>query len=436
MPASSRIGPLGVLLALFLSFGHPAALRAQQRPAQAGADALRVFLDCQGGWRGACDREYFRQHIGYVNWVRQPQDAQVHIIVTSQGSGGGGTRYTLDFVGREELQGLTDQLTYTSLATDVEEETVAGLSRTLSLGLVRYLAQAGFGDAVDVESAPSAQDANRPAAATSENDPWNFWVFDINAGGSVDREDRQSSKELRLRASANRTTDQWKFDFRAGGNWQRERYDLTDSIVHNNQDNWSTTAFTVKSLGEHWGVGAEVAANNSTRLNRELLLSAGTGVEYNFFPYSESSRRLLQARYVISFEDVRYQDTTIYDLLQETAYQHAVSLSYEAREEWGNANIGVRLNQYLDRTSLYSVNVRGFVRYRLFRGFSVNVNGDYQVIRDQRYLPKAELSDEDILLGRRRLPTNSQTSLELSLSYSFGSIFNNAVNSRFDRGVL
>jgi len=139
---------------------------------------------------------------------------------------------------------------------------------------------------------------------------------------------------------------------------------------------------------------------------------------------------------VISVEDARYQDTTVYDLLRETAPRHALSLDYEAREEWGNANVGVGFTQYLDRTKLYSVNIRGFVRYRLFRGFSVNVNGEYQVIRDQRYLPKAALSDQDILLGRRRLPTNSQTSLELSLSYSFGSIFNNAVNSRFARGVL
>ncbi len=433
MSTSVRVVPLVSLLLLF-TLGRASTLGAQQ-PAQAGAEALRVFLDCQGGWRGSCDREYFRQEIGYVNWVRQPQDAQVHIIVTSQSAGGGGTRFTLDFVGREDLQGLTDQLTYMAGATDVEEETVAGLARTLALGLVRYMAQAGFGDAVDVESAAGTR-SSQAQAATSQNDPWNFWVFDINTGGSLDKEDRRNSKELRLRASANRTTDAWKFNIRASGNWQREEYDLTDSIVHNNQDNWSTSAFAVKSLGEHWGVGAELQANNSTQLNRDLLLAAATGVEYNFFPYSESSRRLLQARYVVSVEDVRYQDTTVYDLLSETAYRHTVSLDYDAREEWGNANVGVDLHQYLDRTSLYSVNMRGFIRYRLFRGFSINVNGEYQVIRDQRYLPKEALSDEDILLGRRRLPTNSQTSIAVSLSYSFGSIFNNAVNSRFAHGVL
>jgi len=436
MPASIRRCPL-LSLFTFLLLGSAAPIHAQsQEPAQTGAEALRVFLDCQGGWRGACDREYFRQHIEYVNWVRQPQDAQVHIIVTSQGAGGGGTRYTLDFVGREDLQGMSDHLTYTSAATDVEEETLAGLARTLALGLVRYMAQGGFGDAVDVESAVGAGDTSSASAATSQNDPWDFWVFDINTGGSIDKEDRRSSKEFRLRATANRTTEAWKFNFRASGNWQREKYDLTDSIVHNNQDNWSTTVYAVKSLGEHWGVGTEFEANNSTRLNRELLLAAAAGLEYNFFPYSQSSRRLLQARYVISVEDARYQDTTVYDLLRETAPRHALSLDYEAREEWGNANVGVGFTQYLDRTKLYSVNIRGFVRYRLFRGFSVNVNGEYQVIRDQRYLPKAALSDQDILLGRRRLPTNSQTSLELSLSYSFGSIFNNAVNSRFARGVL
>ncbi len=431
MPTLPRLAALLFLVVLFPACDVSAQTAPQ--PAQAGANALRVFLDCQGVWGGTCDREYLRQEIGYVNWVRQPQDAQVHIIVTSESAGGGGTRYTLDFVGREDLEGLTDQLTYTSGSTDVQEETVAGFARTLLLGLVRYLVQGGFGDAVDVEGA-----GNRFAerqAFTAQNDPWNFWVFDINTSGSISKEDRRSSKNYRLRTSANRTTEAWKFNVRVGGSWQRQAYDLTDSIVHNNQDNWSTSAFAVKSLSEHWGAGAEIQAKNSTQLNQQLLLGASTGLEYNFFPYSESSRRLLQARYVVSVEAVRYLETTVYHLLSETAYRHTLSLDYDAREQWGNANVGVDLHQYLDRTQLYSVNMRGFIRYRLFRGFGIDVSGEYQVIRDQRYLPEQELSDEDILLGRRKLPTNSQTSVELSLSYSFGSIFNNAVNSRFAHGV-
>jgi hypothetical protein len=94
------------------------------------------------------------------------------------------------------------------------------------------------------------------------------------------------------------------------------------------------------------------------------------------------------------------------------------------------------LSQYLDRTDAWSFNVRGFIRYRLFRGFSVNLSGRYQKVRDQIYLPKEDLSEEDILLGRRRLPTTSQVEFRIGLSYSFGSIFNNAVNERLRSGIF
>jgi hypothetical protein len=183
-------------------------------------------------------------------------------------------------------------------------------------------------------------------------------------------------------------------------------------------------------------VGAEATADNSTQLNRHLLVGLGSGIEYDYFPYAESNRRFLLARYVVSVNRVEYIDTTVFDVLDETVYQHEVNLDYEAREPWGNANIGAGASQYLDRPDAWSFNVRGFVRYRLFRGFSVNVNGSYRRVRDQVYLAKEELSEEDIRLGRRQLPTASEMEFRIGLSYSFGSIFNNAVNERFRSGIF
>jgi len=188
-------------------------------------------------------------------------------------------------------------------------------------------------------------------------------------------------------------------------------------------------------MGDHWGVGAEIEADNSTRLNRDLLAALGSGIEYNYFPYSESNRRVLLARYVISAEHVNYQDTTIFDLLEETVYKHEAAIDFEERGPWGNANVGVDASQFLDRTDFYSVGVRGSLRYRIFRGFSVNLDADYDIVRDQIFLSRDELSDEDILLGRVTLPTDSEWSFRVGLGYNFGSIFNNAVNTRFRRGV-
>ncbi len=402
----------------------------------ARAEALRVYLDCSG--RRGCSRDTYRQEITFVNWVRQPQDAQVHVLITSQSAGGGGTRYVLEFIGRESLEGMTDQYTYAQSVTDVQDETVSGLVRTLSLGLVRFAAAAGLGQNLMVSGdVPIDEPLPEANPLAQETDPWNFWVFNVNGSFDFEAEDLQDSKQVSFGVSANRTTEAWKLNARASGDFERESFELPSEgrTVEDNRDRWSASAYVVKSLSEHLGVGTELSADNSTRLNRELQMGWGSGIEYNYFPYAESNRRSLIARYVISVESVQYQDTTVFDVLDENLFLHEVSLSYDAREPWGNADVGVGVNHYLDSRRAWSLRVDGSLRYRLFRGFSINLSGEYESLRDQIYLPKEALSDEDILLGRRQLPTEARTEFRVGFSYSFGSVFNNAVNQRFRFGI-
>jgi hypothetical protein len=441
--------PSSFAVALLLGLGLlsvPTPGAGQARPAQAGDDALRVYLDCSGGWRGGghCNSQLYRQEIQWVHWVRQPQDAQLHIILTSQDAGAG-NRYSLDFIGREDLEGMGDEYTYTSAATDVQDETVRGLLRTMRLGLVRYAAAAGFGEDLEIRLAElGAGRADAPGGVEEqeapEEDPWNYWVFSIDGNFSYESEDIETSKDYGFGVNANRTTEEWKLNVRANGNFEREKFEIPDNgsvrVERNDQDRWSVSGFAVKSLGEHMGVGAELSADNSTQLNRELRVGFGTGVEYNLFPWSQSNRRQLSARYVIGMQRVQYQDTTIFDVLEETVYQHEVNLGYESREPWGNANIRAGSSQYLDRTDAWSFGFGGFVSYRLFRGLRITLNGEYRKVEDQIYLSREELSDEDIFLGRRDLPTESEIEFRVGLRYEFGSIFNNVVNERFGRGVF
>ena len=51
--------------------------------------APRVFIDCI-----SCDMDYFRTEITFVNYVRDRKDAQVHVLITTQSTGSGGTEYT------------------------------------------------------------------------------------------------------------------------------------------------------------------------------------------------------------------------------------------------------------------------------------------------------------------------------------------------------
>lgn len=435
---------LVVAFAMAAALFAPSTLRAQdaQPPGsvdggQVRSSALRVFIDCTSR---RCDREQFRQEIEFVNWVREPEDAQVYILMTDERSGAGGFRYTFDFEGRGALAGMSDQLRHTSSVSDVDDEVRESLRRTLALGLVRYVAQAGLAANVDVLAVSAVGGGARPLQAGSDDaspqsDPWDFWVFNVNGNAAISEQDTRSSKQYGFSLNANRTTEDWKLNFRTSGNFRRDDFELADTTIENNQDNFDASVFAVKSLGEHWGVGAEIEADNSTRLNRDLLIALGTGIEYNFFPFSESNRHIFLARYVVSGERVNYADTTIFGILEETVYRHELAVEYEERGPWGNVNLNAGVSQFLDRTDFYSVQVGGFARYRLFRGFSINVSGQYEVVRDQIFLPVQELSDEDILLGRVTLPTDSEFTIRVGFGYSFGSIFNNAVNTRFRRGV-
>ncbi len=61
-----------------------------------------------------------------------------------------------------------------------------------------------------------------------------------------------------------------------------------------------------------------------------------------------------------------------------------------------------------------------------------NLFGSIARIKDQIFLPKEGATDEEILVRRRALGTDYRYFMNVSLSYTFGSIFNNIVNPRFD----
>ena len=56
----------------------PTPLAAQETPRQQ-EDFLRMFLDCPTFF---CDMDFFRRQIGFVDYVRDRRDADVHVLVT------------------------------------------------------------------------------------------------------------------------------------------------------------------------------------------------------------------------------------------------------------------------------------------------------------------------------------------------------------------
>ena len=97
----------------------------------------------------------------------------------------------------------------------------------------------------------------------------------------------------------------------------------------------------------------------------------------------------------------------------------------------GRGGVTVEYAQFLDDPSKHRGMVFGDVELRIARGLFFSINGRTSLIRDQIYLPKEDLSNEEILVQRRQLATDYDFRLSVGLTFTFGSIYNNVVNSRF-----
>jgi hypothetical protein len=400
---------------------------------------LRVFLDCQAR---NCDSNHFRTEIPWVDWVRDRADADLHVIFTSSSVGGGGQRYTFDFLGLRNQEGRDDQLTYTEAGSDVRTETMDGLTRTFALGLVRYAIASGQGNDFDLRyvggAAPAAGDAvaaESPAADAFE-DPWNSWTFRFGLSGNIDIQERRSEQRINPSLSANRVTDDWKIDLSLWSNLRRQRIELSDGReVRNDTDSWRVSALVVRSVNDHVSVGIDSGANNAISQNQRSRIRFRPAVEWNYYPYAMANRRQFIAHYGVGVEYSDYYEETIFGLTSELRPTHGLSVQYRVREAWGDAGVGIESSQYLHDASLYSYGLSGQISYRISRGLDLSLSGDASRVNDQIHVAASNFSDEDILLGRVNLPTGYRYQASVGIGYRWGSSLANVVNNRFPRDV-
>lgn len=443
---------LAVIIAapIAVSLANPPATHAQfvSRAAPNVATPPRVFLDCQGAARFNCDETHFRTEIRFVNWAQDREDADVHVIGTSQSVGGGGTRFTFDFIGRGELEHLTDQFTYTSSGTDVQAETRDGLTRVLQIGLLRYAVELGLGNDFEVEYTGQAVGTVATNGENGENggggvatavaaprDPWNYWTFRVGLSGNFDLQ--ETSKNIRFNPSfsADRVTEEWKLSLSGNVNYLRNERELSSgTIVKDYRDEWRIAALIVKSVSDHFSVGFDMSARNSVRLNQHARIEFAPAIEYNFFPYAQANRRQFTTMFTLGVQHSNYVEQTIFGVEEQTVPQHRLEVRYNAREQWGNAGVGAEYAQYLHAPGLYEVGLNGNVSFRIVRGLELTLTGNASWIKNDIHTPMSDIPDEEILLGRRGLSSSYQYSGSAGLTYRFGSSFTNIVNTRLDTG--
>jgi hypothetical protein len=436
LPRLARASIVGlVALSCGLGWASPAFAQAAPPPpsgqaAQSGQafvppPMLRVFLDCN-----QCDETYVRQNVEFVDYVRDRAVADVHVLVTTRGTGSGGTEWTVKVIGLAHYQQVDRTITFSTPQTATSDDQRREFTKFFKQAMAGYAADTAAARNIDVTYTPATAAAG-PAAVP--RDRWNFWVFRTNVNGNVNGERSSTSKSFRGSFSANRVTEQWKISINNSANVSQSRFELSDdTTIRSRSDSWNSNALVVKSLGPKWSIGGRVSANHSSFSNTDLSVGGTAGLEYDIFPYAESARRSFTLRYQAGATSYRYRRVTLFDRLEETVPSHSVDASLGLRQPWGSINSYTSVAQHLNRRDRTRFVTYGNADIRLFKGFSFDIFAEYNKINDQIGLPKSGASTEEILLRLQQLSTSYSYFFSVGFSYSFGSIFNSVVNPRFN----
>lgn len=410
-------------------------------PGQAQTEKVKVFLDCKT-W---CAIDYIRREITLVDYVNDRTVADVHVLVTEQSTGGGGSRFQLLFFGQQRFGHIQDTVRFYLPPNTTDFNGREVFNRNLKIGLLRFVAQTSWSALVDIRMKQPEMDTTTPdPTLTPTVDRWNYWVYKVRMNGNLNGDKVYKSFNYNFNLSANRITEELKLRFSAYANKNKTTYTYEDPngveptfTFINNNHGYGFEHELVKSLTEHWSYGYNLNLSNSTFSNYQLQLTAGPAIEYNIFPYKESNNKLLTFRYGVDIRLNRYIDSTLYLKKKETLPGHWMAMNLSFQQKWGDASVGMNYHHYFaEHWKYYSLGMSGNVNVRITGGLSINGGMFAGLVRDQLSLSGKDVSQQDILTRRRQLASNYNYFTYFGLSYQFGSKLNNFVNPRFEGGNM
>ena len=386
-------------------------------------NTITVFLDISRDYQ-----DYIKTELTYVNYVRDPMQADAQILMTSRRTGSGGREHTLTFIGRNRFSAINDTLLCITGQHDTEEMQRAIILQVIKLGLVPYLSRTPLAPHIVVD-VPGALDVNDQART---DDPWDYWVFTVDM--DTDLEGEESKRELSIDGSlsADRVTHSWKLSFDLDSDYERQEYETEERTITSSRRSHEFETLVVKSFGDHWSFGGYGSLEKSSYRNIDFSFMIAPAVEYNIFPYDQSTHREFRFLYRLIYNSVDYVEETIFDHTSESLYRQRLSAIYEIKERWGSIWTSLEGSHYMHDIDKNRLELDCNIDVRLFEGLSLDVNGNVSRIHDQLSLPKEDATEEEILLNRRQLATQYDYYISVGLRYTFGSIYSNIVNPRMN----
>jgi len=392
-------------------------------PSSKQINKLKVFLEGQN-----IDFDYVKRNIGFVIFVYDPKDADLHIIMTQTSTGGGGTNYLLNFYSKSIAQVGDFSLNCISMPNDTQEIVREFITRTLKLGLMPYVNETATAEYLSIEY---NHDEKREQADTIKtNDPWKNWVYRLNANGSFGLEQSKLSYNYSLNLRGDKITD--KIKIRNGiyySSWYSQ-YESDGEIFKSNSKWIQANSNVVYSLAARWSAGLFLNVFQSTYTNTEFSLNLKPAIEYNIFPWEESDKRRFTIGYNAGLEMKDYYELTIFGKEQENLWGQSLNINYETIQTWGEIETRIGASSYFHDLSKNSLSFESDLSFRITRGLSLNFQFKAVNVHNQLYLQAGEVSLEDILMGTQKLPSTFELSGGMGIRIQFGSIYNDVINNR------
>ncbi len=386
-------------------------------------NAIKVFLDMRGGWT-----EHIKREIPFINYVRDRKQAQVYIMETRRSTGAKGSEYTITLIGQKEFKSINDTLVYVSKATDTDVMTRSNVIKAIKKGLMRYVEKSPLAEFITIKY-------NLKSKPTDVIDKWNYWVFSTRLSSDMSKRSTRDEYELDGSFSADRVTPELKTSFYLSSEYDHKKYIFSDSTTYTSiSKSQNFSGLIVKSLNQHWSVGAYTSARSSYYSNTKFSAEFAPALEFNVFPYSVSTRREFRFLYKASYRNIYYEEETIYSKMHENLFYESLSASFQLKERWGSLWGSLEGSHYFHDVSKFSLSVSGSMNVRLFEGFSMDIKAGYSAIRNQLALRKGGATETEIFLHQKEIANNYRLYADIGFRYTFGSIYSNVVNPRFGNG--
>jgi hypothetical protein len=378
-------------------------------------DALNVFMEAS---------DYIKKEIPFINYVRDIKVADVYIISTEENTGSGGSVSTFFIVGQGKYKGMADTLKCNFSPDETTDIRRAKQVKTLKLGLMRYVAKTPLAQFMNINFSV-------PLSETVSSDKWNSWVYSASLNAYTSGQKTINYGYFYGTLSANRITEKSKFESSLSIDLENNKYVYSDTTYRSSTRDEYLYLSYVKSINDHWSTGGSTNIQTSSYSNYDLSVKIMPGIEYDIFPYSQSTRRQLRLLYQVGFEINNYTDLTMRDKLEETLAFQSLSASLSVIQKWGSVSSSLTWKNYFFNWSYNNLRLNTSANLRIIKGLSFSIYGSIALVHDQISLPLGNASLEDVLLQRKMQATDYSYYTSFGLTYTFGSIYNNVVNPRF-----